>query len=204
MWFSKKYPNVLAAPKTWPEIPEVGAKRHVTTTNAGLREVPVPERRAVSPRPIVEFAEYKALAEKLGISCPALQDEELLDFFAREEILVYPKEKVEAFLRSRAPAGMLVAWLPLRHVDPALAPPLTAPGSMLFDPPFRAFHYNKPVPLSTLKLVDQILTAFPKAQFYVSDYAVPRPDPFLFVKLPGGASFVIDHWDEPDFKLFGK
>ncbi len=61
--------------------------------------------------------------------------------------------------------------------------------------------YSKAIPyavlLSIKKLKDKFLD---KVNFYVSDYEVRDPDPFLLVTGPGLDYYVIERWDEPSFR----
>jgi len=59
--------------------------------------------------------------------------------------------------------------------------------------------YNKPVPLQYLKQVELLAQALPALQFYVSDYAVPDPDPFIMCTTHTGWRIVFGTWDEPTF-----
>lgn len=62
--------------------------------------------------------------------------------------------------------------------------------------------YAHSIPLPVLLTMKTIVSQFPDAQFYASDYEVQRPDPFLAVTLPGVEDlFIIERWDEPGFRM---
>ena len=60
--------------------------------------------------------------------------------------------------------------------------------------------YTRPIPKIILRSANEIKKRIPESQFYVSDYLVYRPDPFMAVGLPGSRMIVYDYWDEPSFK----
>lgn len=60
--------------------------------------------------------------------------------------------------------------------------------------------YNKAVPVKILRWVKKIQEKFGKdVLFFVSDYAVPRPDPFIMVTAPDVSRIIFGVWDEPAF-----
>jgi hypothetical protein len=59
--------------------------------------------------------------------------------------------------------------------------------------------YSKAVPLHILKRAVAVKKRFPEAKFYVSDYAVHDPDPFIMVRVGNCEPVVFGVWDEPSF-----
>jgi hypothetical protein len=163
--------------------------------------------------------EYRALATELGIETGPIdaetEDAKFKAFLSQEAILVYPMKQVSDFLSQHVPDGKVWGWWPLlkRHTSPqfeAGADGVWRASLAAMDVRFvrgngavnRAEPYSKPVPYAALCTVKKILAQFPNAEFYVSDYAEKRPDPFLAVRLRSGAELmVIEHWDEPTFGL---
>jgi hypothetical protein len=138
--------------------------------------------------------EYFELAGKVGLDSPAVIDVLFRRFLQREEIAVYPLDKVNAFMdwnlareKKRLYEDRLRwVWKALRNEDCVVTLQV----------------YNKPVPMSALQMVARCLEFdIPdKLYFEVTDYEVPKPDPFLSVSLKGGRErYVIHHWDEPYF-----
>lgn len=163
------------------------------------------------PEPFVaEHAEnlddYLAVANKIGFTSGALLHRQLLNFLRREEISIYNSERVARYLdalvlqerkRRRVPKLQWL-WLPLRRQDVKKVRTNVhwyENGAVSED------QYNRPVPLSTLRIVSKIAAEFPQAHFFVSDYQVGRPDPFLAVAAPDVPLIIVDVWDEPDFRL---
>lgn len=63
--------------------------------------------------------------------------------------------------------------------------------------------YKHPVPMPVLMTIEKICDRMPDAAFFVTDYEVKDPDPFLLVThkelgIEGG--YVIERWDEPSFR----
>jgi hypothetical protein len=76
------------------------------------------------------------------------------------------------------------------------APPSVAHGLFSNDV------YPHAIPVVPLMAAKIIQDAFPEAQFFVTDYEVQKPDPFLAVMLPDTPDlFVIERWDEPGFRM---
>jgi hypothetical protein len=60
-------------------------------------------------------------------------------------------------------------------------------------------YYDKAVPVEHLAHVELLTERFPGLQFYVSDYYVPAPDPFIMCTTHKGWRIVFGVWDEPSF-----
>ncbi len=59
--------------------------------------------------------------------------------------------------------------------------------------------YQHPVPLAHLTHALAIKAAFPELEFFVSDYASVKPDPFIMCTHHDGWRIVFGVWDEPGF-----
>lgn len=156
-----------------------------------------PEPVELKVDPIVQVtAEYKALAAKLGVVVredPHEKKKVFEAFLAENGIRVYPRAKVDRFLQIEADVwaeGTLgrgregrVVWRPIRQSSYGNAT------------------YAHPIPYPVLLTIEKIQDKFSAAEFAVSDYEAPVPDPFLMVTY-AGRSYVIEHWDEPGFLPF--
>jgi hypothetical protein len=138
-----------------------------------------------------KMSEYEALSEELGIKNRALDELRLKRFLAKEEIPVYPYDRVKRFLDSE------VQKLNKKETQ--------NPGLSYYDWSWKsAKKYTKEIPLSALQMMKRVKDKLPGAKFAISDYQVVRPDPFLAVWLGNSPFTVIHHWDEPDFELVDK
>ena len=180
-------------------------------------EVPEPEVVVVDAE--VADREYRRLARKLKVSTPSGLDAHLCRLLQREEVLVYPLGKVNAFLQHKAKRRNVV-WKPLRkvdlkrvafkasgvgwHMEPEL---LTDSGQHPKGADFRTAIYRHAVPIQALKVVEKVEKAMGllgrrSVAFFVSDYEVPKPDPFLMIAGYGlERHYVVFHWDEPGFRV---
>jgi len=171
-------------------------------------EEPTPHEAPRPSTPADELDRYARLASELGIT--TIATEELLKaILADEAIHVYDLAKVSVYMYATvqkeiakgAPPNLVWGWVPLRERDAAARPPV-------IRNPFRQSIelprvYTKPVPYPVLCTVKKIVDRMgPDAvEFFVTDYGVARPDPFLAVKAKGGFSmYVIERWDEPSFR----
>lgn len=168
-------------------------------------EAPAPVNRVPLPRitiGAVPSYNYIEKCEAIGANQLA-RWERLKMIVALESPGLYDIDEVNEFLCREAPLGMGVKWNPLCGV--------TCPGNgimwsydiggggnsyvYLVPKP----KYSKSVPLRALNLISTIEKEIPGVfGFYVSDYAVARPDPFLLVHDNGTQrSMIVMHWDEP-------
>ncbi|OHA10942.1 MAG: hypothetical protein A3H69_05885 [Candidatus Sungbacteria bacterium RIFCSPLOWO2_02_FULL_47_9] len=142
--------------------------------------------------------------EALKFCSPARLHAELIDFLNRENIKVFDKDKVHAYLKGKAEAEKKVyIWRSLRPQDKTTDYRLyTIEGHGGYDSrDWESRPYDKPVPLRVLVTVEKIYKKFgDKIQFLVSDYEVPHPDPFIMVTALDLPRIVFDVWDEPSFK----
>jgi hypothetical protein len=160
--------------------------------------VPVPQPVEYIPQDIPVDEEYEKLAEKLGATTWEMtkvknrrEVEEFKKFLHNLKIITYPLEDVKRFMDNEAKkVNKRWDWQPLRDCDRS-------------DSMYAPFQYQKPVPFSALQKVEKIVENYHSPQnlnFYVSDYEEIRPDPFLAVQIYG-EYIVIDHWDEPTFRI---
>lgn len=169
-----------------------------------VQNLPTPEKSPLANVTTVD-AEYLALAGELGIESPAVLQARLETFFAEEHIEVYPLDKVAAYMQNLAlkestPGNRLVwVWKPLRQQDALNGG--AGPGFPPTGGSISAALYPKAVPFPVLLTVKRIMERFGAAvKFFVSDYEVRKPDPFLMVTAPGLPQYVIERWDEPAFR----
>lgn len=207
--------NALRRDLAMPQI-DVGVPDVATLPPPAVPEVARPEPMVIETVAEDAFSEYSALAEQIGFSNPAIERVRMLNFLQREEIPVYDNGRVEEFMNSLVDkingkkrkrdtgawnpfyGGIVWVWKPLRAIDADAV----SSGGYVDDGYFTARQYDRAVPIDVLKTVAKISTAFPEANFFVTDYATKTPDPFLCVRLPGRSEhFVVAVWDEPDFKL---
>ncbi len=163
----------------------------------------LPEKPQPAAAVATEYdAEYAALAEKVGFSCPELLEQKLLNFLHEGGYHTYELERVERYMNSLAERsslsnwqGMVWFWRPLRQSDVA-----DTPYDVMRDFPRNPTPYDKPIPMPVLQTVADIAEKLPESRFYVTDLE-REPDPFLGVKLRGMTRLiVIERWDEPSFR----
>ncbi len=158
-----------------------------------FKNLPAPGKYAVAVAETVD-QEYIALAKELGISNDAMLKTQLEQFLAEEHIDVYLMQAVHAYMddlvAKEQKQGLTWGWRPLRPFDKSDNIPYRLSGT-----------YAKPVPYPVLLTVKRITDVFGKAlSFFVSDYEVVKPDPFLMVTAQGLPQYVIERWDEPKFR----
>jgi hypothetical protein len=161
--------------------------------------IPVPQPEVYTSKDIVIDEEYVALSKKLGTTCGEItkiqrskEVEEFKKFLHGLKIITYSSEDVERFMDNEVKRlhQRNWDWCPLRESDYT--------GSS-----YGSYLYQKPVPITALQKVEKIIENYHSPQnlyFYVSDFNVERPDPFLAVQICGEL-IVIDHWDEPTFRI---
>ena len=170
------------------------------------------------------FDEYVALATKLGVGQEAVDGSRLHRFCAKHEIPIYDMKRVSGFLDKIQKAANVEnktdrtwRWSAIKNGYDTSNIPATselAPSSehkplIMFTFTFdrarngrvSSEQYRDKIPFAALRLVDQVVTEFPGAMFFVSELNMPKPDPFLAVKVGMAPLAVISHWDEPGFKL---
>ena len=187
-----------------------------TTTAKQLVEIIPTSIERPKPRLIVDNksldSEYEQLAEDLGLHSAAVIEAKIVKVLARNKISTYDLTSVLKYLASQAePCGKFVIWRPLRERDKPKGWCWrgSIPHSKIIDKFHGAYGqnfpdwvfrpYDKAVPLRILRDVKKIQDAVPESLFFVSDYAVPSPDPFIMVTVLDAAKIVFGVWDEPGF-----
>ena len=157
----------------------------------------------------MEREEYTNVAEEIGFTSPALVSDKIRAYLRTHGGRVYDLEQVEGFLAQHAPKRegyySSICWTALRYEDYENKDKLDL-NRMYGDccVYLNGGGYRRPVPLPALYLVRDIEQNVGKAEasFFVSDYLVAKPDPFLAVAPRQNITdlTVIFHWDEPNFK----
>lgn len=153
--------------------------------------------------------EYEKTAKDIGFAPASLTREKLIHFLKKRNLKTYNYDKAWLFLSKRygyCTTGKTPkpgwTWVSLVSGQKLLS------RSTWWDYPntYKSGYidcertYQKEIPLRTLGLVKEIKNEIPELCFFVSDVAIPRPDPFLSVTCEDMEIIVIDHWDEPTFK----
>lgn len=186
-------------------IDRTGRRRSLTTAASASAVPDTPTPEPVTIPDVGADADYRVLAAKLGIRNAALDNANFREFLAEEGIMVYPMGKVDEYLRARAAADsrndgltgtVTWCWRPLRGRDAS-----AMSGGSGANGRISPIVYAHPVPYPVLLTVDKIQSRFgDQVQFFVSDYEVRRPDPFLMVTGEGLERYVVERWDEPSFR----
>lgn len=187
-----------------------------------------PEAQEMMPMAISEeipTEEYVALANKLGVAVGGLTRTTTLESVLQDEhVRVFPLKSVERYMDRQTPKGKVWGWMSVRALDYERAKGYVTFGYNDKNGRFLTGTYEKPIPFPVLLTMDKIEAAMShlpveqRPAFFITDYAVPSPDPFLMVAVPGvgmmqephpngelwhaieGACFVIERWDEPSFR----
>ena len=146
-------------------------------------------------------SEYEQLEKAIGLNSAAIVEAKILKTIVANKIPTYDLASVNEYLIDIAVSkGKIWIWRPLRKRD---KPGdwhwgnLNSHGSYMDTWKFRP--YDKAVPLRILRHVKIIQDAVPEALFFVSDYAVSNPDPFIMVTALDVSKIVFGFWDEPGF-----
>lgn len=155
---------------------------------------------------------YEALAKELNFLPAQLLEEQLLRFLAEKQIQIYSYAEVDAYLAAIAEKdGKFWMWRPLREKDKPNyiwngrvtekhSDQYRGHGSYRDEWNYRP--YNKAVPIHILRRVKDIQDRFgDQVKFFVSDYAVPDPDPFIMVTALDVKNIIFGVWDEPGFGI---
>jgi hypothetical protein len=175
---------------------------------------PIPSSRALAPLAVVPLKrieaaptleDYAALAAELGFEPEDLEDLRLQHFLAANGVRVFDYEAVCRWMDELVtPTGARWFWSPLRpkdgechHMDGYLRD-VRSRGGVRHGYTWLDRPYTQTVPFHILNRVRLIERGFTgRAFFFVSDYAVSFPDPFLMVRVSGGPPYVIGQWDAP-------
>ena len=153
------------------------------------------------------MAEYSRLSDKIGFAPGSMYDERLKAFLQHQEIPRFSYADVDVYLRAKARADLGDAvrwcWRPLRERDRTLDWALMgSEGHGAYrGKDWSGRPYGKIIPMRVLERIALVQEEFPDAIFFVSDYEMSKPDPFLAVCGPMADThlFIIDVWDEPGF-----
>ncbi|HBP00777.1 MAG: hypothetical protein UY41_C0016G0005 [Candidatus Moranbacteria bacterium GW2011_GWE1_49_15] len=161
---------------------------------------------------VVSLGAYETLAAEVGFYPLQLFKEQLMRFLAEEKIPNYDYGQVDKYMTHMAEKeGKIWIWRPLRAKDGKLGSENLMGHTKKNEPDWRGHgsfyngypgysQYDKFVPPHILRLVKKISERFPKLAFFVSDYAVPNPDPFIMMMTEGIDPIVFGVWDEPTFE----
>lgn len=154
---------------------------------------------------------YEQLANELGFKPAQLIEEQLKRFMAEEHIPTYNYADVDVYMAAMAEAqDMGWIWRPLREKDKPAGWEWSGRATKKIESEWwghGSYHdkwayrpYDKAVPIHILRQVKKIQDCFgDQVLFFVSDYAVPDPDPFIMVTALDVEKIVFGVWDEPGF-----
>ena len=185
-----------------------------------VSEPPTPQPVAISDGNIFDMVEYKALVAELGVDDSAIRNQEFRQFLADEGIQVYDYEKVVAFLDAKVRGEakklrieyLIWMWKPVnskypvvgrypQHTDSSISGWIVVNGNLAGSSLPSTYIYSRPIPHPVLLTMKKIKDKFgDQVAFYVSDYEVRTPDPFLMVTGPGLDFYCVERWDEPNFR----
>jgi hypothetical protein len=175
-----------------------------------------PRPLAIVPRTsAVSLGTYENLSNELGFYPAQLLEEKLKRFLVEQKIPTYNLAEVDRYLTHIARKNNAFwIWRPLRKQDKPQGwgwrgTRDTAKG----DDPYKGYGhgsymqqdweyrpYDKAVPIHILRRVKKIQENFGnEVLFFVSDYAVSQPDPFIMVTALDVSRIVFGVWDEPRF-----
>ena len=171
---------------------------------------PVSHEVSTIPLEDNERLAYERTCQAIGFEPAKLLYARLLAFFKTKGIRTFNYAEVAAYMKTKAEKeGKIWYWRPLRATD--VTNGWWFSGFNMNSNPkhdYYASHrqecrpYDKEVPLRVLGTVEQIHQEFgDKVKFFVTDYSVPRPDPFIAIIVQDMPSLVFDYWDEPDFAV---
>ena len=147
------------------------------------------------------FSEYCKLATELGLRSAAIIRAEILQVMADNAIQGYDPEEVYQYLKKKANEhGQIWIWRPLRERDRVEWNIAGRDGNGSYwsgSPVYRP--YDRAVPFEVLRNAKVIQDRVPDALFWVSDYAVPNPDPFIAATALDVGQIIFGVWDEPGF-----
>lgn len=146
-----------------------------------------------------EITEYESLLAEIGIEeTPGITLEKLRRCLQDESLPGYNKSQVVAYLDEKL--GKEWEWAGLRQVDVDHLSGWVSHSEGQRDVTFSKRVYQGNVPLPVLLTVQKIQKAVPKVCFYVSSPKVVEGDPFLYVTSRGVAGYIVERWDEPNFR----
>ncbi len=158
-----------------------------------------------------QISSYIKLSKEMNFRPVQLTIMLILEILYKENITVYNYDEVDKYLRMKIKEDSIDGhwvWKPLRSKDYNLK--LSWPSKEGYDHYHGVYYegigmYQKLVPYEILETVKKIESKMVSSEihnigFYVSDYHIPKPDPFIALM---GAGFdrpiIFGEWDEPDF-----
>ncbi|OHA00725.1 MAG: hypothetical protein A3C07_03810 [Candidatus Sungbacteria bacterium RIFCSPHIGHO2_02_FULL_47_11] len=194
------------------------AKQQVanTTPVSIVPRVERPKPQLVATDNMVALDNYVELAKELEFMPAQLLEKEILQFFAKENIPTFDNDDVYKYLAQVAEKEEKNwIWRPLREKDkPTSWEWPSHKGSLVKNSDSNYFWhggyrdnfdhrpYDKAIPIHILRQVKKIQDHIgDRALFFVSDYAVPDPDPFIMVTALDVKRIIFGVWDEPSFGI---
>jgi hypothetical protein len=161
------------------------------------REIPTPSPASDLELQTEERKEYAVICEQLGIvDCTDLIREKLKSVLRDENIHIYDLKQVVKYLDQEL--GNDWEWRGLRPCDVEHLKGWHT--TMVRKVPFSDEPYRGAVPLPVLMTVKKIVEAVPEMHFYVSTPKGDDGDPFLNVTRRNMGSYIVERWDEPNFR----
>lgn len=186
-----------------------------------------PQPISVTLKPLSDLSEYEAVAKTLGYNPPELAERkteiarrEVIEFLLDKGFPIYNNQQVHDFMTTLArKAQRVFVWARMRDYtheeierqrQAARHFAVLRSGFGIEDHVVReekhgqmvSTPYSKRVPLEILKRAAAIKERFgQEVEFYVSDYAVVDPDPFIMVKRGACKHIVFGVWDEPTWGI---
>jgi len=178
------------------------------STAAAVIDPPVSSPVPTSTPSTTELTEYETICQSIGIQSPASVIGRMLACLHDEKIPIYDLDEVRSFLNKKFGKHRW-AWQGLRKIDVEhytrwsdwhrqyQTETLAFPGT--------AWHnsnrvYPDAVPLPVLLTIQKVAKVAPEVLWYVSAPQVRGDDPFLMAFVPGCTPYIIERWDEPNFR----
>lgn len=192
--------SILQRPRS-PRSPKMAESRG----NVAVLDKPKPMN--IDLAPMDDLSEYEAVAKELGFDPPQLVQRkleiarrEVIEFLLDHGMPIYNNKQVHDYMSKLAEKeGKFFAWVKLGDQTGYSRPPMISTaqhGTIVYGGT-----YQHAVPIDMLKRAAEIKKRFgDEVEFYVSDYAVVDPDPFIMVKRGSCSGIVFGVWNEPGFK----
>lgn len=176
-----------------------------------------PSRTAPVLTPLDDLSDYEEVANTLGYMPAELEDRHrtirhriLVSFCLDHGFPIYDNTEVHKYMTGLAQkVDKIFYWARLdKPSDPMSAHVSRRLYQISNHGELSTKQYRHAVPLDILKRAASVKKHFgDEIQIYVSDYAVPDPDPFVMAVLEGcghNQHVVFGMWDEPGFKAIGR
>lgn len=155
------------------------------------------------PKPQTKFSDepseaYLALVRDLQITHTLPSSNRMVTLLRKLNMPIYNNNEVDSYMRRITPRRKQYYWSLLLG---------SFAHSWLYEKQDKPGHYapqvyRRPVPHHILQRVKTIRDHMPQATFFVTDYAVVNPDPFVCVRDRDNTDaphVVFGVWDEPGF-----